>query len=404
LPKLYTSLPLPKGHFMSRFHGVDYYQLDELLSEDEVLVRNTVREFVEEKVLPIIEKHYEDGTFPMHLIPQMAELGLFGSTLPAKYGCAEMNNVAYGLLMQELERGDSGIRSFASVQSGLVMYPIFAFGSEAQKEHWLPKLASGQAIGCFGLTEPDYGSNPGGLITRAEKSGGGYILNGAKMWITNGTIADVAVVWAKLDGVIRGFLVEKGMKGFTAPEMKGKHSLRASVTSELVFEDCHIPDSNILPKSDGLKCPLMCLSQARYGIAWGSVGSSMACYDAALEYAKSRIQFDKPIASFQLTQEKLVYMVTEITKAQLLCLQLGRLKDQGKAKFTQISLAKRNNVYHALEIARMSREILGANGILNEYPVMRHSSNLESVKTYEGTHEMHTLIIGEDLTGIPAFA
>ena len=388
---------------MSRFQGVDYFRLDELLSEDELMVRKTVRDFVDQRVLPIIEKHYEEGTFPLDLVSQMAELGLFGSTFPAKYGCAEMNNVGYGLVMQELERGDSGIRSFASVQSALVMYPIFRFGSQSQKDTWLPKLASGRAIGCFGLTEPDYGSNPGGLITRAERRDGGYMLNGAKMWITNGSIANVAVVWAKLEGKIKGFLVEKGTKGFSAPEMRGKHSLRASVTSELVFQDCLIPEENILPDSDGLKSPLKCLSQARYGIAWGAVGSSMACYDAALQYAKSRIQFDKPIASFQLTQEKLVHMLTEITKAQLLCLQLGRLKDQGKEKFTQISLAKRNNVHEALGIARMAREILGANGILNEYPVMRHAANLESVKTYEGTHEMHTLIVGEDITDIAAF-
>jgi glutaryl-CoA dehydrogenase len=388
---------------MPRFQGIDYFRIDELLSEDELMVRMTVRDFVDQKVLPIIEKHYEEGTFPLDLVSQMAELGLFGSTLPAKYGCAEMNNVAYGIVMQELERGDSGIRSFASVQSALVMYPIFTFGSQRQKDSWLPKLAAGRAIGCFGLTEPDYGSNPGGLVTRAEKRDGGYMLNGAKMWITNGSIADVAVVWAKLESEIKGFLVEKGTRGFSAPEMRGKHSLRASVTSELVFQDCLIPDENILPASGGLKSPLQCLSQARYGIAWGAVGSSMACYDAALQYAKSRIQFDKPIASFQLTQEKLVHMVTEITKAQLLCLQLGRLKDQGKEKFTQISLAKRNNVHEALGIARMAREILGANGILNEYPVMRHAANLESVKTYEGTHEMHTLIVGEDITGIAAF-
>ena len=388
---------------MPKFQGVDYYNIDALLSEDEVLVRNTVREFIDEKVLPIIEKHNRESTFPAQLIGQMAELGLFGATLPAKYGCAELNNVAYGLMMQELERGDSGIRSFASVQSGLVMYPIFTFGSDEQKDCWLPKLATGEKIGCFGLTEPDFGSNPGGLITRAEKRDGGFLLNGAKMWITNGTIADVAVVWAKLDGEIRGFLVEKGTKGFQAPEMHGKHSLRASVTSELVFQDCLIPESNLLPKTDGLRSPLMCLSQARYGIAWGALGASMACYDAALQYALSRKQFDKPIAAFQLTQEKLVYMITEITKGQLLCLQLGRLKDQNKARFTQISMAKRNNVYHALEIARVAREILGANGILDEYPVMRHAANLESVKTYEGTHEMHTLIIGEDITGIAAF-
>ena len=389
---------------MPKFQGLDYYNIDGLLSEEEILVRSTVREFVEERVLPVIEKHYRAGTFPMDLIPAMAEMGLFGSTLPAKYGCAEMNNVAYGLVMQELERGDSGVRSFASVQSALVMYPIFTFGSDEQKNHWLPKLASAKAIGCFGLTEPDFGSNPGGMITKAEKVKDGYLLNGAKMWITNGTLADVAVVWAKLNGEIKGFLVEKGTKGFTAPEMKGKHSLRASVTSELVFQDCLIPESNILPNSGGLKSPLMCLSQARYGIAWGAVGSAMACYDTALSYGKSRIQFDKPIAAFQMTQEKLVHMLTEITKSQLLVLQLGRLKDQGKAKFTQISLAKRNNVFHALEIARIAREILGANGILDEYPVMRHAANLESVKTYEGTHEMHTLIVGEDITGLAAFS
>ena len=388
---------------MPKFHGVDYYSLDSQLSEEETLVRNTVREFIDEHVIPVIEKHNREATFPFQLVKPMAELGLFGATLPAKYGCAELNNVAYGLMMQELERGDSGIRSFASVQSGLVMYPIYTFGSDEQKDYWLPKLAKGEKIGCFGLTEPDFGSNPGGLITHAEKKGGGYLLNGAKMWITNGTIADVAVVWAKLEGDIKGFLVEKGTKGFEAPEMHGKHSLRASVTSELVLQDCFVPEENLLPKSGGLKSPLMCLSQARYGIAWGALGAAMACYDAALQYSLSRVQFDKPIASYQLTQEKLVYMLTEITKGQLLCLQLGRLKDQNKARFTQISMAKRNNVYHALEIARMAREILGANGILDEYPVMRHAANLESVKTYEGTHEMHTLIIGEDITGIGAF-
>jgi glutaryl-CoA dehydrogenase len=314
-----------------------------------------------------------------------------------------MNNVAYGLVMQELERGDSGIRSFASVQSALVMYPIFTYGSDQQREHWLPLLARGEAIGCFGLTEPDFGSNPGGMVTRAEEAADGYVLNGAKMWITNGSIADVAVIWAKLNGTVNGFLVEKGTDGFSAPEMKGKHSLRASVTSELVFDDVHIPKANRLPGGTGLKLPLSCLSQARYGIAWGAIGAAMACYDAALEYAKSRIQFAKPIAAFQLTQEKLVHMVTEITKAQLLCLQLGRLKDAGKARFQQISMAKRNNVYHALAIAREARSILGANGILDEYPVMRHAANLESVISYEGTHEMHTLIVGEDITGISAF-
>jgi glutaryl-CoA dehydrogenase len=305
--------------------------------------------------------------------------------------------------MQELERGDSGIRSFVSVQSSLVMYPIFAFGSEEQKDHWLPLLAKGEKIGCFGLTEPDFGSNPGGMITKAEKVSDGYILNGAKMWITNGTIADVAVVWAKLNGTVRGFLVEKGTKGFTAPEMKGKHSLRASVTSELIFDNVLIPENNILPKTEGLKNALMCLNQARYGIAWGVVGSMMACYDTALNYSKTRIQFGKPIASFQMTQEKLVYMITEITKAQLLNLQLGRMKDNGTLKHTHVSLAKRNNCEKASDIAKIAREILGANGILDEYPVMRHMNNLESVKTYEGTHEMHTLIIGEDITGISAF-
>ena len=386
-----------------KYSGVDYYSIDSLLSEEEVLVRNTVREFVEDMVIPIIEKHNRQGTFPMDLVPKMAQLGLFGATLPAKYGCAGMNNVAYGLVMQELERGDSGVRSFASVQSALVMYPIYAFGSEEQKQVWLPRLAHGEKIGCFGLTEPDFGSNPGGMITRAEETSDGYLLNGAKMWITNGTLADVAVVWAKVGGVINGFLVEKGTTGFTAPEMKGKHSLRASVTSELIFQDVHIPKENRLPGGTGLKLPLGCLTQARYGIAWGATGAAMACYDAALNYAKTRIQFDRPIGSFQLIQARLVNMITEITKAQLLALQLGRLKDAGKVRFQQISLAKRNNVHHALEIAREARSVLGANGILDEYPVMRHAANLESVITYEGTHEMHTLIVGEDITGLPAF-
>lgn len=388
---------------MSKFVGVDYFNIDLMMSEEELMIRNTVREFVSEEVIPIIEEYNRNSKFPDQLIPKMAEMGLFGPTLPAKYDCAELNNVAYGLIMQELERGDSGIRSFASVQSALVMYPIYTFGNEEQKEKWLPSLAKGVKIGCFGLTEPDYGSNPGGMITKAEKVDGGYIINGAKMWITNGTIADVAVVWAKLDGVVRGFLVEKGMKGFTAPEMKGKHSLRASITSELIFDGVFVPENNLLPKTDGLKNALMCLNQARYGIAWGVVGSMMACYDSALNYAKSRKQFSRPIAGYQLTQSKLVYMVTEITKAQLLNFQLGKLKDQGRLKFTQVSMAKRNNCEIALDIARMSRQILGANGILDEYPVMRHAANLESVITYEGTHEMHTLIIGEDITGFSAF-
>ena len=386
-----------------KFEGVDYYHIDDLLTEEEKLIRSTIREFVEDKVIPIIEKHYREGTFPMHLIPEMAELGIFGATLPEKYGCANLNNVAYGLMMQELERGDSGIRSFASVQSALVMYPIYTFGTDEQKDYWLPKLARGEKIGCFGLTEPDFGSNPGGMKTRAEKVDGGFILNGTKMWITNGTIADVAVVWAKWDGIVHGFLVEKDFKGFSAPEMKNKHSLRASVTSELVLDNVFVPESHWLPNTQGLKSALMCLSQARYGIAWGVIGSMMVAYTTALEYAKSRVQFSKPIAAYQLTQAKLVWMLTEITKAQLLVLQLGRMKDQGKARFTHISLAKRNNCEVALDICRVAREILGANGILDEYPIMRHMNNLESVKTYEGTHEMHTLIIGEDITGYPAF-
>ena len=381
----------------------DYYLLNELFTDEEKAIRDTVREFVNHEVIPIIEKYNQEMKFPMQLIPKMAELGIFGPTLPPEYGGMGINNVAYGLIMQELERGDSGVRSFASVQSGLVMYPIFTFGSEQQKKYWLPKLASAEKIGCFGLTEPDFGSNPGGMITKAEKVNGGYLLNGAKMWITNGSIADVAVVWAKLDGKVRGFLVEKGAEGFSAPETKGKLSLRASVTSELVFEDCLIPEENILPNSGGLKSPLMCLTQARYGIAWGVVGLAMACYNTALDYSLSRVQFGKPIASYQITQEKLAYMLTEITKAQLLCYHLGKLKDNGTMRPQHVSMAKRNNCEIAKTIASMSREMLGANGILDEYPVMRHLNNIESVKTYEGTHEMHTLILGEDITGISAF-
>lgn len=388
---------------MVRFVSPDYFHVDTLLNDEEKMIRSTVREWVDENVMPIIEDCYQKAEFPRQLIPQMAELGLFGANLPEKYGCAGVNNVSYGLMMQELERGDSGVRSFASVQGALVMYPIYKYGSEEQRSYWLPKLASGEKIGCFGLTEPDYGSNPGGMITTAVKDGNSYILNGAKMWITNGTIADVAVVWAKLNGIVRGFLVEAGTPGFSAPEMMNKHSLRASVTSELIFQDCRIPAENILPESNGLKAPLSCLTQARYGIAWGAIGSAMACYHEALNYAKTRIQFDKPIASFQLVQQKLVYMITEISKMQLLALQLGRLKDQQNMKFTQVSMAKRNNVYHALEIARMARDILGANGITAEYQSMRHMCNLETVKTYEGTHDIHTLIIGHDITGIPAF-
>jgi glutaryl-CoA dehydrogenase len=387
----------------SEYKGVDYYLTDDILTDEEKSIRDTVREFVNKEVIPIIEKYNQEMKFPMQLIPKMAELGIFGPTLPPEYGGMGINNIAYGLIMQELERGDSGVRSFASVQSALVMYPIYTFGSEEQRKKYLPKLASAEMIGCFGLTEPDYGSNPGGIITKAEKVKGGYLMNGAKMWITNGTIADVAVVWAKLDGKVKGFLVEKGTKGFSAPETKGKLSLRASVTSELVFEDCLIPEENLLPGSGGLKSPLMCLTQARYGIAWGVTGLAMHCYDTALKYSLSRIQFGKPIASYQITQEKLAYMLTEITKAQLLNLRLAQLKDSGKMRPQQVSMAKRNNCEIAKTIASMAREMLGANGILDEYPIMRHLNNIESVKTYEGTHEMHTLILGEDVTGIGAF-
>jgi glutaryl-CoA dehydrogenase len=387
----------------SNYKQPDYYLLDDIFTDEEKAIRDTVRDFVNNEVIPVIEKYNQDMKFPKEIIPKMAELGIFGPTLPPEYGGMGINNVAYGLIMQELERGDSGVRSFASVQSGLVMYPIFTFGSEAQKKYWLPKLASAEKIGCFGLTEPDFGSNPGGMITKAEKVEGGYLLNGAKMWITNGTIADVAVVWAKLDGKVKGFLVEKGTKGFSAPETKGKLSLRASVTSELIFEDCLIPEENILPNSGGLKSPLMCLTQARYGIAWGVVGLAMECYSTALNYSLTRKQFSKPIASYQITQEKLAYMLTEITKAQLLCYHLGKLKDNKKMRPQHVSLAKRNNCEIAKIIASNAREMLGANGILDEYPIMRHLNNIESVKTYEGTHEMHTLILGEDITGIAAF-
>lgn len=388
---------------MAKFQGVDYYKLDDHFSEEELMVRDMVRSFVDNEVLPIIEEHHRDATFPMELNAKMAELGLYGANLPEEYGCANLNNVAYGLIMQELERGDSGVRSFASVQGALVMYPIYTYGSEDQRKEWLPQLAAGEKIGCFGLTEPDFGSNPGGMKTRAEADGDAYILNGTKMWITNGTIADVAVVWAKLDGVVRGFIVPTDAEGFSAPEMKGKFSLRASVTSELVMDDVRIPQENILPKVEGLRGPLSCLTQARYGIAWGAIGSAMATYDAALNYAGNRIQFDKPIASFQLVQDKLVTMVTEITKGQLLAYHLGRNKDGGKMEHQMVSMAKMNNVKIALETARTARELLGANGILDEYPVIRHMLNLESVYTYEGTHDIHRLIIGADITDIPAF-
>ena len=394
-----------------KFQGVDFLQFDSLLSDDELLVRRNTRAFVDDKLIPIIEQCNRDGRFPRELVRPMGELGFYGATIEG-YGCAGMNNVEYGLLMQELERGDSGIRSFVSVQSALVMYPIFAFGTEQQKDYWLPKLATGEKLGCFGLTEPDFGSNPSSMRTRAHKDGDHYVLNGEKMWITSGSIADVAVIWAKVEepGVspekwrIRGFLVETDRPGFSAQDVHGKWSLRASVTSGLAMQDVRVPAENLLPKSDGLKSPLMCLSQARYGISWGAIGAAMACYDTALQYAKQRKQFrDQPIASHQLVQEKLTWMITEITKAQLLSLQLGRLKDQGKAAFQHISMAKKNNVWMALECARMARDILGANGIVDDYPIMRHMMNLESVKTYEGTHDIHALIIGQSVTGIAAY-
>ncbi|MEO6940798.1 MAG: acyl-CoA dehydrogenase family protein [Candidatus Kapaibacterium sp.] len=388
--------------------NLDYYDIDALLTEDQRMVRDTVRAFTNAEILPIIEEHNQAMTFPSELIPKMGALGLLGATLPEKYGCAGMENIGYGLIMQELEKGDSAIRSFASVQGSLVMYPIYTYGTEEQRMKWLPRLASGDAVGCFGLTEPDFGSNPSGMITNAVKTKNGYVLNGAKMWITNGTVADVAVVWAKCGGDeasdIRGFLVEKGMKGFTAPEMKGKYSLRASVTSELVFQDVELPEENLLPNVKGLKGPLGCLTQARYGISWGAIGAAMACYESSVNYAKSRIQFGKPIGGFQLVQAKLADMLTEITKAQLLAWRLGTLKNEGKMRPQHVSLAKRNNVDMALTIARVARDLHGANGILGEYPIMRHMANLESVKTYEGTHDIHTLVLGQDITGIAAYS
>lgn len=382
----------------------DFMGLAGLLTDEERMVRDQARQFVNARVQPVIERHAQEQTFPEDLIRPMGELGFFGPTLPAKYGCAGLSSAAYGLLMYELERGDSGIRSFASVQGSLVMWPIYTYGSEAQKDRWLPRLARGEVVGCFGLTEPDFGSNPGGMRTRAVREGRRWRLNGSKMWITSGSLADVAVVWARTDEGIRGFLVEKGTKGFSAPEMKGKWSLRASVTSELVLEDVLVDEEeSLLPGVTGLKGPLGCLNQARFGIAWGALGAAEACYQVALEYAKGRIQFERPIAAFQLTQEKLAWMVTELTKGQLLALQLARLKDQGKVRPEQVSMAKMNNVAIAREICSRARTILGANGILGEYPVMRHMANLESVYTYEGTHEMHTLVIGEAVTGLGAF-
>lgn len=389
-----------------KFQGVDFLHLDASFNEDELLVRRTARDFVEDNIVPIIEECFREGRFPRELVRTMGELGFYGANLEG-YGCAGMSNVEYGLVMQELERGDSGIRSFVSVQSALVMYPIYTFGSEEQKNTWLPALASGEKLGCFGLTEPGFGSNPGGMTTTARKSGDGYILNGEKMWITSGNIADVAVIWAKVedeDDRVRGFLVETDRPGFRADEVHGKWSLRASVTSGLSLQDVHVPASNLLPGSGGLKSPLMCLNQARYGISWGAIGAAMSCYDTALQYAKTRKQFhNQPIASHQLIQEKLVWMISEISKAQLLSLHVGRLKDAGTVEHQHISMAKRNNVWMALETARMARDMLGANGITEDYPIMRHMMNLESVKTYEGTHDIHALVIGQNITGIGAY-
>jgi glutaryl-CoA dehydrogenase len=389
-----------------KFNGVDFMEIDSLLTEDELLVRNSTRKFIEENLVPIIEQCNRDVRFPHELVKPMGELGFFGCNLKG-YGCADMSNVEYGLMNQELERGDSGVRSFVSVQSSLCMYPIHTFGTEEHKQKWLPKMATGEVIGCFGLTEPDFGSNPGGMRTRAKKTADGYVLNGEKMWITSGTIANIAIVWAKVEDEnnrVRGFIVETDRPGFKADDVHGKWSLRASVTSGLSLQDVKIPHDNLLPETGGLKSPLMCLNQARYGISWGAIGAAMSCYDTALQYAKLRKQFrDMPIAGHQLVQEKLVWMITEITKSQLLALQVGRLKDSGKVQHQHISMAKRNNVWMALECARMARDILGGNGIADDYPVMRHMMNLESVKTYEGTHDIHTLIIGENITGIAAY-
>ena len=387
---------------MADFSGVDFLRLDDLLFDEERMARDTVREFVSKEFLPVIQEHIrKDGSFPMELVPRMGELGLFGTNLRG-YGCAGMNNVAYGLAMQELERGDSGLRSFASVQGSLVMYPLHTYGSDAQKDRWLPALAAGEAVGCFGLTEPDFGSFAQGMRTKAERHGGSWLLNGTKRWITNGSIADVSLVWARTEEGIRGFLVEKGTKGFETPDIKGKFSLRGSVTSELYLQDVEVPDENRLAKAEGMKAPLSCLTQARYGISWGAIGAAMACYEEVVDYTKERMVQDGWLAGKQLTQEKLVMMLTEITKAQLLSLRVGRLKDEGKLHHTMVSMAKRNNVDVALEIARHARDLLGANGIVDDYQSMRHMVNLETVRTYEGTHDIHTLILGEHITGMRA--
>jgi len=388
---------------MARFPGVDYLLIDSLFSEQELLVRQTARQFVEDRVIPIVRDCYRDGRFPTELIPEIGQLGFLGANLGG-YGCAGLSSVEYGLIMQEIERGDSGLRSFVSVQGALVMYPIYTYGSAEQKDRWLPKMQSGEAIGCFGLTEPGFGSNPAGMQTRAKRDGDGWILNGEKTWITSGSMADVAIVWARADEGIRGFLVEKGTPGFTASDIHGKLSMRVSVTSSLALTDCRVSGSAMLPGAQGLKGPLSCLSQARYGIGWGVLGAAMDCYETARQYSIDRKQFDgRPIASHQLVQEKLAWMITEITKAQLLAIQAGRIKDQGKIDPAHISMLKRNNVAMALECARLSRDLLGANGIMDEYPIMRHMCNLETVKTYEGTDHIHALVIGERVTGVAAY-
>jgi glutaryl-CoA dehydrogenase len=388
---------------MARFSGVDYLLIDSLFSEQELLVRQTARQFVEDRVIPIIRDCYRDARFPKELIPEIAQLGFLGANLEG-YGCAGLSNVEYGLIMQEIERGDSGLRSFVSVQGALVMYPIYTYGSAEQKGRWLPKLQSGEAIGCFGLTEPGFGSNPAGMQTRAKQDGDHWIINGEKTWITNGSMADVAIVWARTEDGIRGFLVGRGTPGFTTSEIHGKLSMRASVTSSLALSDCRVPACAMLPGAQGLKAPLSCLSQARYGIGWGVLGAAMDCYETARQYSIVRKQFDnRPIASHQLVQEKLAWMITEITKAQLLAIQVGRIKDQSKIDPAHISMLKRNNVAMALECARLSRDLLGANGIMDEYPIMRHMCNLETVKTYEGTDHIHTLVIGERVTGVAAY-
>ena len=384
--------------------GPDFYNITDLLTEEELLIQQTAYDFVQTEFMPVINEHYENSTFPMELVPKLGELGFMGSPLPESSGGAGVSNVAYGLILHELERGDSGLRSFASVQGALVMYPIHAYGSDEQKAKWLPELGAGTKIGSFGLTEPNFGSNPGGMATRCKRDGDGWIINGNKMWITNGSLADVSVVWARdEDGLVRGFLLEKGMEGFTTSDIHGKLSLRASITSELSMANVRVPDSARLPNIEGLKGPLGCLTQARYGIAWGMVGCAIDCYNTALDYAKERKQFSKPIGGYQLIQAKLVEMVTRITEAQLLVYRLGRLKDEGKMTFQQVSMAKRNNCVMARDVARVSREILGANGITEDYSPMRHMANIESVYTYEGTHEMHTLILGQDVTGLAAY-